>query len=176
MEKGGYQVVDLNDVNLTTTGTKVTGVYRRIKDNNRKVILLSGITINGTPLSDCFVKAIQMGTDFLLNVYGVILENELTQYDIFIEDDDTVTLQQKNVVGGSNPMTAQGDIIVGGEDGALTRLPIGEAGQVLMVNSEGTGLEYGTVTGGVAFATVEVSRRGYNMTVPTPFSVEIEEG
>lgn len=45
--------------------------------------------------------------------------------------------------GMSNPMSAAGDIIVGGANGTPTRLAMGTAGQVLKVNAAGTGLEYG---------------------------------
>ena len=53
----------------------------------------------------------------------------------------------------SNPMTTQGDIIVGGASGTPTRLAKGTAGQVLAMNSGATGLEWtnaggGTFTGG----------------------------
>ena len=42
-----------------------------------------------------------------------------------------------------NPMTAAGDIIVGGTDGAAEKLAKGRAGQALIVNSGETGLEWG---------------------------------
>ena len=47
-----------------------------------------------------------------------------------------------------NPMTAAGDLIVGGTNGTPTRLPLGTAGQVPKVNAAGTGLEYGDAGGG----------------------------
>ena len=50
--------------------------------------------------------------------------------------------------GMSNPMSAAGDIIVGGANGTPTRLAMGSAGQVLKVNAAGTGLEYGAGGGG----------------------------
>lgn len=42
----------------------------------------------------------------------------------------------------NNPMTTQGDLIMGGLDGAAGRLGIGTSGQVLTVNQAGTLLEY----------------------------------
>lgn len=47
--------------------------------------------------------------------------------------------------GMTNPMTARGDIIYGGENGTPTRLGIGTSGQVLKVKNDG-GLEWGTGT------------------------------
>lgn len=43
----------------------------------------------------------------------------------------------------SNPMTAAGDLIIGGTSGAPTRLGLGAALKVLRVNIGGTGLEFG---------------------------------
>lgn len=45
----------------------------------------------------------------------------------------------------SNPMTAPGDLIVGGPAGGPSRLPVGGAGEVLRVNNAGTGLEFSAV-------------------------------
>lgn len=42
----------------------------------------------------------------------------------------------------TNPMTAPGDLVVGGASGAAQRLGLGAAGQALRVNAAGTGLEY----------------------------------
>lgn len=105
MEKGGYKIVDLHDVNLTTTPVKIHGVYRSVQSNSRKVILLSGITINGVQFSDEFVKVVKLGNDYLLNAYSVVSDNVLTKYDLFIEDDDNVTIQLKTVNGSETPAT-----------------------------------------------------------------------
>ena len=52
--------------------------------------------------------------------------------------------------GVTNPMTAQGDLIVGGVDGAPTRLGSGTALHVLRVNAAGDNLEYAAPSGGGA--------------------------
>ena len=44
-----------------------------------------------------------------------------------------------------NPMTAAGDLIVGGTDGAAEKLAKGTAGQALKVKDDGTGIEWGAV-------------------------------
>jgi hypothetical protein len=59
--------------------------------------------------------------------------------------------------GLANPMTAVGDLIVGGTAGAAARLPKGGALQVLRVNAAGSGLEYADAAaggGGSTFAPV----------------------
>lgn len=54
----------------------------------------------------------------------------------------------------TNPMTAAGDLIVGGSSGAPTRLPIGSALQVPRVNAAGTGIEYHTPAAGAVLPVV----------------------
>ena len=54
-----------------------------------------------------------------------------------------------SMVGLTNPMTAAGDVIYGGVDGAPTRLARGAAGQVLTMNSGATAPEWGTVAIGL---------------------------
>lgn len=57
----------------------------------------------------------------------------------FLKADGTWSVPAGGGSGGmSNPMTAAGDIIVGGASGAAARLGIGTAGQVLSVNSSGS--------------------------------------
>jgi len=49
MYKGGYQIVDFKDEVLTSgNATTITGVYSRLKNNNRKVFLLSGLTVRAS--------------------------------------------------------------------------------------------------------------------------------
>lgn len=65
------------------------------------------------------------------------------------DSNDTAWVPQSGGGSGmSNPMVAQGDIIVGAAGGAPARLALGSALQALRVNSAGTGLEYATVSGG----------------------------
>lgn len=50
--------------------------------------------------------------------------------------------------GMTNPMTAAGDLIIGGTSGAPSRLGKGTAGQVLKINAAGTAPEWGDAGGG----------------------------
>lgn len=151
MKKGGYQIIDLKDANITTEGVTIKGIYADISTNKRKVILLSGVTIKGVEFSDMFVKVVKVGTDFRLTGYSVAVDNALSTYDFFVEDDDKVSLIEGEVEGGSsgmeNPMTTADDIIVGGVDGAPTRLAKGNEGQVLKVGSGG--IEWGSDSAGM---------------------------
>lgn len=63
-------------------------------------------------------------------------------------DNSTITVNSSGVIscsvtsGMTNPMTTQGDIIVGGASGTPARLGIGTTGQVLTVNSNADGVTY----------------------------------
>lgn len=66
MNRGGYQIIDLKDTLLPSgTAETITGVYSRVLNNNRKVFLLCGATVqasnNGdiTPLNDEVVNFIE---------------------------------------------------------------------------------------------------------------------
>lgn len=49
MYKGGYQIISLYDEELTSgTAATITGVYQRVVNNNRKVFLLSDVTVKAT--------------------------------------------------------------------------------------------------------------------------------
>ena len=60
----------------------------------------------------------------------------------------TLTVPDASGTIALNPMTAAGDIIVGGTSGSPTRLALGTASQQLRVNSGATALEYFTPAGG----------------------------
>ncbi len=151
MKKGGYQVIDLKDFNITSEGVVISGLHSSIVENKRKVILLSGVTINGVEFSDMFVKVVKTGSDYRLTGYSVAVDGDLSTYDFFVEEDDTITLIEDEVESGEpgmeNPMTTAGDIIVGGEEGAPARLAKGTAGQVLKAGENG--LEWGADSAGM---------------------------
>ena len=69
MKQGGYQIIDLNDVNITT-GSSVTikGIYNILKEV-KKPLLLSGITVNGTKQLDQFIiPEITTNNNFLIHI------------------------------------------------------------------------------------------------------------
>ena len=106
------------------------------------------VTVNGNTATNNYFT-ITAGDFALINVSK---NNYVTSSSrIQINEDLYLNVRLEKVKdsgGGSgdmnNPMTTQGDIIVGGTGGDPTRLGIGSAGEVLKVNSSGTGLEYGT--------------------------------
>lgn len=73
----------------------------------------------------------------------------------------------------SNPMTSQGDLMVGGVTGAPSRLGLGLAGQVLAVNAGRTGLEYQTPAagGGGGGGTPIVTVDWFPSVIPVPAAI-----
>ena len=70
MTIGGYQIIDLKNTKLTVgTGTKIDGVYDKIK-STRKAILISGLNVGGTEYHDTFVELTVSGTNYTGTIYG----------------------------------------------------------------------------------------------------------
>lgn len=68
MVKGGYQIIDLEDRDLTPNkSTRYEGIYDKL-EGTRKAILLSGITVDSVKYNDCFVTKIINGSYIELNV------------------------------------------------------------------------------------------------------------
>ena len=70
MRNGGYKIINLKDVNLTSTAAKVAGIHDDIENSFRKPLLLSGITINGVEKNDAFVAPTVSSGSYLFKVYG----------------------------------------------------------------------------------------------------------
>lgn len=86
MYRGGYQIIDLKDIVLVSgTPKTITGVVSRITNNNRKVFLLSNVTVRGTndetatTLNDEVVNFIESETGYIatLSNGGTILVTNL---------------------------------------------------------------------------------------------------
>lgn len=82
MTKGGYQIIDLNDVNhINDVGVIHNGIYNKIK-STRKVILLSGIVFRGIKYNDMFV--------FPKYNYNTGISMKIGNIDITINENDVV--------------------------------------------------------------------------------------
>lgn len=71
--KGGYQIIDFKNQNLTTTATVIDGIYDSIEGNNRKSLLLSNLIIDGTECADTFATASVSGSNYVLSAYGATI-------------------------------------------------------------------------------------------------------
>lgn len=83
MIKGGYKIINFNDVNIVTgVGATVPGIYDDIKKSHRKAIMVSGITIDAVKKPDCFVDCEVSGNDYKFSAYGktftITSENKVT--------------------------------------------------------------------------------------------------
>ena len=70
MRNGGYKIINLKDVDITSTAKKVVGIHDDIENSFRKPLLLSGITINGAEKNDAFVAPTVSSGSYLFKVYG----------------------------------------------------------------------------------------------------------
>ena len=65
----GFQYVDFNNVDITTTPKQVKGIYKTIKGNYRRALILHNCSINGSEIADCTVFAKLVSNNFVL-YYG----------------------------------------------------------------------------------------------------------
>lgn len=86
MIKGGYKIIDFKGAELSSTAVEVSGIFKQITDKYNKVILVSGVSIDGELKDDAFA---------LLDVNddGDTITMTLTVYGgaITVTEDDEVT-------------------------------------------------------------------------------------
>lgn len=79
---GGYQIIDLKNVNLNYEDTyKIDGIYDIVK-SNRKTTMFSNINIMGIKLDNVFASTAKIDNNFVANLYGNYL---------VIHEDDTIS-------------------------------------------------------------------------------------
>lgn len=65
MNIGGYQIIDLENRNLTPgVGMQYKGLYEKI-EGTRKPLLVSGIQISGVEMKDAFCVFVADGSNFV---------------------------------------------------------------------------------------------------------------
>lgn len=70
MTKGGYQILDLSGHSFTTGASGyVKGAYEKI-EGTRKVILVSGLEVDGTEYRDAFVDFSVNESNYVGTMYG----------------------------------------------------------------------------------------------------------
>lgn len=83
MKRGGYKIIDFRDVNIVTgDGATILGIYEKFEKTHRKIIMVSGITLDGVEKPDCFVYCEVSGSDYKFTAYGktftITSENKVT--------------------------------------------------------------------------------------------------
>lgn len=97
---GGYKIIDLNNINITSAPVEIRGIFIEMEKNYRKVFLISGLKINGNEFSDTFANVKKIGGQYIIHAFNTIYDNTLDEYDLIIQDDDTISLSVKTVTGG----------------------------------------------------------------------------
>lgn len=89
MTKGGYQIIDLGNIeHRLEQGMVHDGIYDKI-EGTRKAILLSGINVQGVEFNDTYIFPCVNGSNFVAVVGDNPTTNE--RYVINIQDNDVVT-------------------------------------------------------------------------------------
>lgn len=92
MNKGGYQIINLLNMNFVNTVSMVVdGVYDKI-EGSLKPILLSGITIDDVEYHDLFVNPIVVGSSYVISAYGYIIEISDIDVVTFTKVEDTIVI------------------------------------------------------------------------------------
>lgn len=65
----GFQYLDFKNVDITTTPKQVKGIYKTIKGNYRRALILHNCSINGSEIADCTAFAKLVSNNFVL-YYG----------------------------------------------------------------------------------------------------------
>ncbi len=140
---------------------KLAAIAPQATQNQTDSYLLSRANHTGTQASSTI-------SDFAATVRNTLLTGLGAGANVIITATDTLLqalakLQAQIAAKLTNPMTTQGDLIVGGSDGVATRFARGTAGQIIRVNSSGTDLEYAdNPNDPVRLATAWVSFNGTN--------------
>ena len=77
--KGGYKMIDLKNQSLSTTKTTITGIYKSIKNNYKKALMLCNINIQNVEKANAFVTFNLNNTAYQCVVYGYTIK--ITQND-----------------------------------------------------------------------------------------------
>lgn len=85
MINGGYKIINLADNNLTIDGdvVNIPGIYDSVENNYRKVLLLSGVVIDGIEKPDAFVTFVTDAGNY---------ETTFESVKITISNDDNITI------------------------------------------------------------------------------------
>lgn len=81
MVRGGYHVVDFNNVNLSTTneqGVTISGIYESIENNYRKPLLFTGIVIDNVEKNDTYSEITSTENSYTITIYNhtITITNE----------------------------------------------------------------------------------------------------
>lgn len=88
MKNGGYQVLDLKEISLTSgTPETISGAFAALSGSNNKPILVSGLSIGGDVVPDFYCAFVVISDDYV----GTTFINT-SSIEIVVASDDSVTV------------------------------------------------------------------------------------
>lgn len=105
MRKGGYTIIDLQNVAITTGGKGVTikGVFDRIEGNYNKRLVLSGLNLDGTEYDDMEIVVNVVSDDFQAIINTIVGDGKVDFYVLNVTDEDLVTVEKTTIYSGDEP-------------------------------------------------------------------------
>lgn len=94
--KGGYKIIDLGGVNLTSSATNIAGIYDALKSAH-KPIVFEGVQISGTEYKPQFAALAASGGNFLANFISSASATALTVVQIKVTSADAVTASEVTI-------------------------------------------------------------------------------
>lgn len=88
--KGGYKIIDLGGVNLTSSATIIPGIYDAL-EGAHKPVLFEGVQVSGTEYKPQFAALAASGGNFLANFITSASATALTVVQIKVTSADAVT-------------------------------------------------------------------------------------
>lgn len=86
MRKGGYRIIDLDDINFTLdVAMMIPAIHEEIEGRYRKPLLLSGLTVAGVEYADVYVTPVVNESAYMISVYD---------FTIKVESTDVVTISK----------------------------------------------------------------------------------
>ena len=99
MRKGGYQILDLRETDLTLNEpTTIDGAYDLIENANGKAVMISGLVITSTQVNDSFSIFVKGGNG---DYVGVVVYNT-SLFVIRVQSNDAVTVTTGNYTTATN--------------------------------------------------------------------------
>ena len=94
--KGGYKIIDLQDIDITVGGDGVTiaGIYTAIENNYRKPLLISGLSLGGVEQEDSFIT-LSHSENTYTGLLQFLADDKI--HIITITNDDKIVVTEKTV-------------------------------------------------------------------------------
>ena len=117
MKTGGYEIIDLENVQIGSSAKTIRGIYNAVKNANGHAVLLSGLNVGGTSYGDTFVNAHDGTSKFTIVAHGNQIEisstdevktvtfdgdGEIPITDNYGKFGMTKVIDTENVIGGKS--------------------------------------------------------------------------